>query len=508
MKRLILAHDLGTTGNKATLVDAEGKLVASSFQAYPTYYPQPGWAEQDPEAWWQAVCGATHELLSAKTSPNEIACVTFSGQMMGCVPLDAQAKPLRSAIIWADQRALAQERWLAERCDPAEIYRLTGHRLSASYSLCKILWLRKHQPDIYRRTHKFVHAKDAIIARLTGRFVSDYSDASGMNLFDLAGKCWAEPILEAAELEPARLPELYPSTAVVGEVRREVAHEIGLVAGTPVVVGGGDGACAAAGAGVVREGTAYTYLGSSSWIAFASSKPVLDPEQRTFTWAHLVPELYSPCGTMQAAGASYQWAREVLGVLERQAAETLALDPYELMNLSAAKSPPGANGLIFLPYLLGERSPRWNPQARGAFIGLHLKHSREDLLRAVLEGITMNLRLILEALTAQGAKITRVRLIGGGARGRFWNQLMANIYGIPVERLAFLEEATSLGAALAGGVGIGLYRDFSLAEAMNPVVETIVPDPEAHAHYQQRYPVFDAAYRALEPLYPQLAEGS
>lgn len=506
MARFVLAHDLGTTGNKASLYDDEGQAVASAFAAYDTTYARQGWAEQDPEAWWRAVCDSTRDLLArAAVTPRDVACVSFSGQMMGCVALDERARPLRDAIIWADQRALEQERWLAERIAPAEVYRLTGHRLSASYSLAKILWLRDHEPDTYRRAHAFVNAKDAIVARLTGELVTDHSDASGTNLMDLVEHRYAAPIVEAADLDEAKLPALRPSTEVVGGVRAEVADEVGLVSGVPVVLGGGDGCCAALGAGIWREGGAYNYVGSSSWIALASARPVLDPEQRTFTWAHVVPGMFSPCGTMQAAGASYQWAREQLGQAEVEAAARTGASAYDLLNELAATSPTGARGLLYLPYLLGERSPRWNPDARGAFVGLTMRHTRADMIRAVLEGVTLNLRVILDALTRQGIGIERVRVIGGGAQGRFWNQLMADVYGLPVDRLSHLEAATSMGAAVVGGVGVGLYPSFDVIERMNPVAERFVPDPAAHEAYQRALPLFEATYAALEPVFEQLA---
>jgi len=507
MSQYILAHDLGTTGNKATLYDADGRLVGSAFYSYGTEYAHAGWAEQNPEDWWRAVCASTQQLLrEANVSPGAVAGITFSGQMMAAVPLDAHARPLRNAIIWADQRAVEQERWLGERIPPEDVYRITGHRLSASYSLCKILWLRDNQPDVYAATHRFVHAKDAIVARLTGNFATEPTDASGMNLYDLDAWDWSGRIIDAAGIDPAKLPELRRSIDVIGGVLPEVAGEVGVPAGTPVVIGGGDGMCAAAGAGVVREGAAYNYIGSSSWIALATEKPIYDPDYRTFTWAHLVPGMYSPCGTMQMAGGSYQWARDQVFLVEKMAAEAIGTSPYELMNTAGAKSPPGANGLLYLPYLLGERSPRWNPRARGAFIGLTVRHTHADMVRAVLEGVTMNLRVILEAFRAQGAQIEAMRVIGGGARGRFWNQIMADMYGVPVQRLAILEEATSMGAALAGGVGVGLYKDFGMSETMNAIAEEIRPDPAAQAAYAKTYPIFEAAYQALLPVYDMLAE--
>lgn len=507
MKNYVVAHDLGTTGNKATLYDREGRLISSAFHGYATEYAHTGWAEQNPEDWWQAVCISTRKLLQqTSVGPDEVACIVFSGQMMGCVPLDKAARPLRNAIIWADQRSVDQERRLSERIAPERVYRITGHRLSASYSLCKMLWLRDHQPDTYTATYKFVHAKDAMVARLTGVFATEPSDASGMNLYDLEQGGWSGEIIEAARLDPGQLPDLCRSTDVVGGVLPAVADEVGVVPGTPVVIGGGDGMCAATGAGVVREGTAYNYIGSSSWIALATSRPVFDPSYRTFTWAHMIPGMFSPCGTMQAAGGSYQWTRDQLCAPEVQAARILGVSPYELMNFQADGSPVGANGLFFLPYLMGERSPRWNPRARGAFIGLTVRHTRADMIRAVLEGITLNLRIIQDALTAQGAKIEAMRVIGGGARGRFWNHIMADIYGVPVHRLAILEEATSMGAALAGGIGVGLYPGFSMIETMNRVVEVIEPDQEAHAVYERIFPIFEACYQALVPIYNLIAE--
>lgn len=506
MKNYVVAHDLGTTGNKATLYDAEGHLIGSAFHGYTTEYAHTGWAEQNPEDWWQAVCLSTRKLLQQTgISADAVACITFSGQMMGCVPLDKNARPLRNAIIWADQRSVDQERWLSGRIAPEKVYRITGHRLSASYALCKMLWLRDHQPDTFKATYKFVHAKDAVVARLTGHFVTDPSDGSSMNLYDLEGGCWSEPIIDAAQLDRNQLPEIRPSTDVVGTVLPAVAEEVGVAPGMPVVIGGGDGMCAAAGAGVVREGTAYNYIGSSSWIGLASTSPVYDPSFRTFNWAHIVPGMFGPTGTMQAAGGSYQWTRDQLGQPEVQAARVLGVSPYELMNLQANDSPVGAKGLYFLPYLMGERSPRWNPRARGAFIGLTVRHTRADMIRAVLEGITMNLRIIQEALTAQGAQIEAMRVIGGGARGRFWNQIMADIYGVPVHRLAILEEATSMGAALAGGIGVGLYPDWSIIEQMNRVVEVIEPNPAAQKVYAGMYPIFEAAYQALMPIYDMMA---
>lgn len=505
--KYILAHDLGTTGNKSSLFDSQGQALASSFVAYNTFYPSVNWAEQNPEDWWKAICESTRRLIHEnRVPPNEIACIVFSGQMMGAVAVDRQARPLRNAIIWADTRAVDEAQQIIDRIGFEKGYQITGHRISPSYSCAKIMWVRDHQPDIYRQAFKYLHAKDFIVSRLTGKFVTDLSDASGMNLLDLDTLQWSPEILVAAGLDPAVLPELHASTDVVGEVSPEAAEQVGLAAGTPVVIGGGDGCCAATGAGVVHEGAAYTYIGSSAWIGIATRKPILDPTMRTFTFVHLVPGMYSPTGSMQSAGGSYQWLRDIFCLPEKEAASQLQVNPYELMNLQVEQSPAGANNLLYLPYLLGERSPRWNPRARGVYFGLTVQHNRADIMRATMEGITFNLRVILEAFQEQGAQIKEMRVIGGGARGRVWRQVLADIYGIPVVRPNLLEDATSLGAAIAGGVGVGIYPDFEIATRLTPIIDTALPNRKEKEKYDRLYMIFNECYRALEPLYDKLAE--
>lgn len=505
MRHFILAHDLGTTGNKATLFSDEGKLLASAFSGYETYHPQPTWAEQDPADWWRAVIDTTRQLLAtAAITPDEVAVISFSGQMMGCLPVDARGRPLRRCIIWADQRAVEQAAYLAEKVGEQEIYQITGHRISPTYSCAKILWVREHEPEVFAAAHKVLHVKDYIAQHMTGAFVTDRSDASGMHLYHLEAGKWSEAILDAVQLDESLLPAVHDSTNVVGELTRAAAEELGLRVGTPVVIGGGDGASAAVGAGAVEEGPAYNYIGSSSWISFASQHPVFDPGRRIFNWAHMVPGMFLPCGTMQAAGGSYQWLRRQVCWYESQQAEQSGDDVYELMNRRAAESVPGAHGLLFLPYLQGERSPHWNPKARGGFVGLQITHTRADLIRAVLEGVSMNLRTILQSFLDAGARLDEVTLIGGGAKGRLWRQILADVFGRPVLRPRLLDEATSLGAAVAGGVGVGLLRDFSVVKQIIEIVDRHVPDAQAQAEYDRLYPVFLAAYEQLVPVFDQL----
>ncbi|MGC8878550.1 MAG: xylulokinase [Anaerolineae bacterium] len=507
MKRYILAHDLGTTGNKATLFDDEGTMLASAFSSYETAHPYGHWAEQDPEEWWRAVIETTQKLLAdARVAPQDVAVIGFSGQMMGCLPVDATGRPLRRCIIWADQRAVEQAERLAAALGEEHVYRITGHRISPTYSGAKIMWVRDHEPDVFAQAHKFLHVKDFVAMRMTGAFATDRSDASGMNLYYLEEGCWSHEILDAVQLDERLLPEVHDSTDVVGELTGTAAEALGLVPGVPVVIGGGDGASAAVGAGAIVEGPAYNYIGASSWISFASPRPIYDAGRRIFNWAHMVPGMFLPCGTMQAAGGSYQWLRRQVCWYEAKEAEQRRMDVYEVMNQRAEQSPPGAHGLIFLPYLQGERSPHWNPKARGGFVGLQITHTRADMIRAVLEGISMNLRTILLSFLEAGARIEEVTVIGGGAKGKLWRQILADVYGRPVLRPRLLEEATSLGAAIAAGVGVGIFRDFSIVNELIEIVDRHTPSPDAQATYERLYPIFLAAYDALVPVFDQLHE--
>jgi xylulokinase len=505
MPDFILAHDLGTTGDKATLFSPRTGLAASEFSPYPTHFPKPGWAEQEPERYWQAFCSSTRALLEkSRVEPSQIAAVTFSGQMMAALPVDRQGQALRNSIIWADLRSSAQAQALAERIDADRVYRISGHRLSPSYSATKIMWIKEQEPELYKRTHRFLHAKDYLVCRLCGAQLTDYSDASGMNLLDITALRWSPEILEAAGLEAGKLPEIVESTQVAGKVGAEAAAASGLASGTPVVIGGGDGACATCGAGVVSEQQAYLYLGTSTWMAVASTRPLLDPAKRTFTFCHFLKGLYFPAGTMQAGGGSYQWLRNNLGDAELQAAALAGVDAYELLNLKAAEAPAGSEGLLFLPYLMGERSPLWDPQARACFIGLTMTHGKKHLVRAVLEGVAFNMRLIYDAFKEQGVSSARVRLIGGGARSRLWRSILADVLETPTSRLNYIEEATSVGAAIAGGVGVGLFSSINEADRLVREVEVTPCDPANFPVYRKNYALFRSCYERLRDLFPQL----
>jgi xylulokinase len=491
----ILAHDLGTSGNKATLFDADGHLVGSAFAAYATAYPQPNWAEQGPADWWQAVCATTRELLAtSRVAADAIGAVGFSGMMMGCLPVDADGTPLRNCIIWADQRAQAEAQAVSDTCGADEVYLRCGHRTSPAYCAPKILWVRNHQPQIYARAAKFLVPKDYLVHKLTGVFATDYSDASGTLLFDLVERCWHTPFLQALGLDVEQLPTPYPSNTVVGQVTPAAAGATGLAVGTPVVIGGGDGSCAGVGAGVIEPGSAYCVIGTSAWISISTLAPLPDPWQRTMTFHHLHPQRYAPMGVQQMAGGAREWAWK-------------ALDGGGLLDLDAAAAQvgPGADGLIFLPYLMGERSPWWNPLARGAYVGLAMQHGKPHMARAVLEGVAFGLRQILDALRQQAEGITAMRLIGGGGKSPLWRQVLADVFQLPIHMLELKSEATSWGAAVAAGVAIRQY-DWSIAAQRSQVVEVVEPNLANAELYDELLAVYTASYEALAPIYTRLEQ--
>jgi xylulokinase len=498
---MIISHDLGTSGNKASLHEPTGRLVAAVTVDYPTRFGDGGVAEQDPDEWWTAVATATRLLLDETgTAPSAIDGLGISGQMMGAVFLDARRRPTRPAIIWADHRSTAEADLLTEAIGLDAAYRLLGHRVHPTYTLAKIMWVRTHQPDVWARTRHVCTAKDYVTHRLTGELVTDPSDASGTNAFDQRTGEWSAELLDAAGLDASLLPPVVPSTSVAGGLTPEASEHTGLPAGTPVVVGGGDGPMAAVGAGVIEPADgAYVCLGSSSWVSASALAPLHDPELRSMTFNHVVPGRYVPTATMQAGGASLTWVMELVGAGPRDFAEHLA---------AAAGVGAADEGLYFLPYLLGERSPHWNAAAAGTFAGLERHHTAAHLVRAVLEGVAFNLRTCIEAFTENGVPIDGVDAIGGGASSDVWLQVMADVWQVPVRRRSIVAEANSLGAAVTAAVGLGVVDDFSVARELSAVTAEFVPDGGRATASAAQHDVFRDAYVRLEPWFARRREGS
>lgn len=497
---MIISHDLGTTGNKATLVSNDGKLVAAVSVAYPADFGSGGRAEQSPHDWWNAMCTATQLLLDkGKVRNVDIDVVSFSGQMMGVVPLDKAGEPVRPAIIWADTRSQPQAQRILDSVDMQRAYLITGHRINATYSLSKIMWLRDNEPDAFARTETVLQAKDYLAYLLTGVRVTDPSDASGTNAYDQTTSSWSEELIDAAGLTLSLFPEIVDSTTVIGVVSRTAALQSGLSEGTKVVIGGGDGPMAALGAGIINETSgAYAYLGSSSWVSISATAPLHDPLMRSMTFNHVIPGRFVPTATMQTGGASLQWITSVLSPKDE--------DKYSDLLHQAATAQAAEDGLFFLPHLLGERSPYWNPKARAALVGLLMHHGRGEITRAVLEGVAFNLKTGLLALTENGRAIQSVDAIGGAAHAGSLLDIFADVWGLPVAARNLVDEANAIGAAVVAGVAVGIFPDFSIASEFSTRTLTRRPDPERHARYAGEYRHFMDAYRSLEPWFDGLTQ--
>ncbi|MBI9108947.1 MAG: FGGY-family carbohydrate kinase [Spirochaetales bacterium] len=499
----LLSHNLGTTGNMAVLYDDSGDIIKSFFTAYPTKYMHGNRVEQDANDWWKAVCLSTRGILMG-VNEKSIASVSFSGQMMGCLCIDKDGLPLANSIIWADMRAEIEAEAVHSDIDEERFYEITGHRISPSYTLSKLLWIKNHSPEIYRRTNKVIQAKDYIVYKLTGNILTDYSDASGTNMFDLSSFDWSDTILSITGINRDILPDTAASTDIAGKVSLEAAAETGLLPGTPVVLGAGDGICACLGAGCVAENDAYLYFGSSAWIGLTKDKPYHDANMNTFNWAHIDRGRISNCGTMQAAGGTIDWLSRQIAGIESMQARQQEIHVNELIDLAVKNSPPGANNLLFLPYLLGERSPHWNPDAAGVLLGIKMEHRREDFFRAAVEGVAFNLRLIWDSL---GSRITADELVLIGALGLspVKKQILSDILGIRVVNNNHTRDSKSFGAALIAGIGTGLYKGLEDTRRIIRRIDPVEPDEERVELYNRMLPIFSEGYENLKDTLKKLS---
>ncbi len=495
----LLGLDVGTTGAKAVLVDPEGRVLAASTHDYPLLVPRPGWTEQDPEAWWEAAVRSIRTVLSQASA--EVVAIGLTGQMHGLVALDGQGRVIRPAILWNDQRTAEEAAWITERVGPQRVMALTANPVLTGFTAPKLVWMRRHEPDHYRRIAHVLLPKDYLRFRLVGRFVTDAADASGTSLFDVQNRRWSEEMLVALEIPRAWLPEVLESPDVSGTVSEEAAAVTGLRAGTPVVAGAGDQAAQAVGTGIVRKGLVSVTIGTSGVVFAHLDEVQVDPQGRVHTFCAAVPGKWHVMGVMLAAGGSLRWLRDALQV---ESWLQPGQDPYDRMTAEAAEVPPGSEGLVFLPYLAGERTPHADPFARGAFVGLTLRHTRAHMVRAVLEGVAFGLRDAFEILRGLGVAAQEVRVSGGGARSLLWRQILADVLGSDLVTVTTTEGA-AYGAALLAGVGAGIFPSVEAAcDRTVHVVDRTVPSPdrsrykELYRVYVELYPVLRGAMHALE----------
>jgi xylulokinase len=491
----LLGIDVGTGGSRALVIDETGRVVGSATVEHaPFASPQTGWAEQDARDWWRASAQAVRAVLSGgKVSADEIKCVGLTGQMHGAVLLDEHDEVLRPAIIWCDSRTDAQCRAITERVGAARLIELVLNPALAGFTLPKLLWVRDVEPDVWARVRGVLLPKDYVRLQLTGERATDVADASGTLLFDVKGRKWSSEMLDQMEIDESLLAKVFEGPEVTGHISAEGEAATGLRKGTPVVAGAGDQAAGAVGMGIVRPGAVSATIGTSGVVFAATDRPALDPQGRVHTFCHAVPERWHVMGVTQAAGLSLRWFRDRFGAVGHG-------DPYERLMEEAAEAPAGADGVLWAPYLMGERTPHLDPHARAALAGLAANHTRAHIIRAILEGVAFSLRDTLTIFAQMMVPVETIRLGGGGARSALWRQIQADVYGQGVE-IVEAEEGAAYGAALLAGVGGGVWASVDEASAATVRVrERIEPRAAEASLMNTRYLAFQTIYAALRHL--------
>ncbi|MFO7957938.1 MAG: xylulokinase [Candidatus Brocadiia bacterium] len=503
----LLGIDVGTSGVRALVCDEDGEVVATATTEHPSYSPKPLWSEQNPEDWWAGARESIGRALEeAGIDGEEVSGIGLTGQMHGLVMLDADQQVIRPAILWNDQRTAEECRQITDTVGRKRLIELVCNPALTGFTAPKILWVRNNEPDNYEACRKVLLPKDYLRFRLSGTYATEVSDASGMLLLDIRERDWCDEVLEALEIDRDLLADCYESPEVSAEVSAEVADEIGIPAGTPIVGGGGDQAAGAVGNGIVRTGVISATMGTSGVVFAFSDEVASDPEGRLHTFCHAVPGKWHVMGVVLSAGGSLQWYRNELAETERAEAEERGIDPYEILTAEAGEAVPGAEGLLFLPYLTGERTPHANPNARGALVGLTPRHGKNEVIRSIMEGITFAMRDSLEIMRWLDVEIDQIRLSGGGARSEFWRRMQADIYGQPVCTIN-ASEGPAYGAALLAGVGTGAWD--SVPEACDAAIDVTGEYPvneENKRLYDELYPVFQQLYRSLEGDFDTITE--
>ncbi len=497
MKELLLGIDIGTTGAKVVLIASDGDIIATSTNEYPVYIPKPNWSEQNPEDWWKAtIKGIKQVLAKSRTNPNRIAGIGLTGQMHGLVILDNKKNVLRNCILWNDQRTVKECIKINRIIGAERMIKIAGKPCLPSFTAGKILWIKNNETENYKKIAHILLPKDYVRFKLTETQGMDVADASGTCLFDVAKRDWSDEIINGLKIKREWLPPVYESPAVCGYVSKNAARLTGLREDTPVIAGAGDQAAQAIGTGIYEPGTISVTIGTSGVVFAAIDTYRYDKNGRLHTYCHAVFDMWHLMGVMLSAGGSLRWLRDLLYSNEKIYAKNKGIDIYDLITKEAGTIPPGAEGLVFLPYLSGERTPHPDPYARGLFFGLSLKHSRPHLARAVIEGITFGLKDCLELLKDMGIRFNRVRVSGGGAKSLLWRKIMADIFNLDIVTVNATEGA-AFGAALIAGVGTKVYRNAKEACKMT-IYETGITKPDKDSEIYQKY------YKLYRTLYPSI----
>ena len=501
-----LGVDIGTSGTKTVLFDVQGNVIASASEEYPLYQPENGYAEQDPQDWANAALHTIAGVMQKSgVDRNDVKGIGLSGQMHGLVMLDRDNRVLRRAIIWCDQRTAAECDEITQRVGAEQLIEITANPALTGFTASKILWVRNHEPEIYSQCAHILLPKDYVRFVLTGVYATEVSDASGMQLLDIPGRCWSDEVLQKLDIDKNLLAKVYESPEITGTVTAEAAKLTGLAEGTPVVGGAGDNAAAAIGTGVAEDGKAFTTIGTSGVVFAHASRISIDPKGRVHTFCCAVPGCWHVMGVTQGAGLSLKWFRDNFCEAEKQTAKGMGVDEYYLMDKEAEQSPIGANRLLYLPYLMGERTPHLDANARGVFFGLSAMHQKRDLLRAVMEGVTYSLRDCVEVFREMQISVSDMMACGGGGSSPLWRQMLADLFDCPIQT-THSKEGPALGVAILAMVGTGAYA--SVPEACRAIIrtdKTCAPQADAVPVYEEYYQLYRAIYPQLKAQFARLA---
>lgn len=498
--RYVIGIDIGTGGTKTVLFDETGKAAASMTTEYPMYQPQNGYAEQDPKDWYSAAIATIKGVLEKSgVSGSDVVGIGLSGQMHGLVMLDSGNSVIRRSIIWCDQRTEKEAAEITEKVGAKRLSEITANPALTGWTAAKILWVKNNEPENYARCRHILLPKDYIRFMLTGEYATDVSDASGMQLLDVPNRRWSGEVCGALGIDTALLARVYESCEVTGRLTENAAALTGLKAGTIVVGGAGDNAAAAVGTSVVSDGKAFTTIGTSGVVFAHTSKVSIDPKGRVHTCCAAVPNAWHIMGVTQAAGLSLKWFRDCFCGAETETARSMGVDEYYLMDKEADAVPIGANRLLYLPYLMGERTPHLDPNARGIFFGLSAMHTKRDMLRAVMEGVAYSLRDCVEICREMNVDVSDMAACGGGGSSPTWRQMLADVYGCPV-KTASSKEGPALGAAILAMIGAGIY------ESVPEACEAVVAAGEVRLPIAENIPVYEKFYRLYSEIYPAVKD--
>lgn len=501
----VIGVDCGTSGTKTVLFDESGNVIASKTIEYPMYQPKNGYAEQDPADWSNAMINTIRAVMTQSgVSKDDVKGVGISGQMHGLVMLDKDGNVLRKSIIWCDQRTANEVEEMNQKLGEKKLIEITANPALTGWTAAKILWVKNNEPEIYEKCAHILLPKDYLRFILTGEFATEVSDASGMQLLDVPNRCWSDEVLSALDIDKKLLGKVYESCEVTGEVTAKMAELTGLKAGTIVVGGAGDNAAAAVGTGVVEDGKAFTTIGTSGVVFAHTSNISIDPKGRVHTCCAAVPNSWHVMGVTQGAGLSLKWFRDNFCNAEKETAALMGVDEYYLMDKEAETVPVGANRLLYLPYLMGERTPHLDPDARGTFFGLSAMHTKKDMLRAVLEGVSYSLRDCVEVFREMNINVSDMMACGGGGTSPLWRSMLADLYNCPVKTVAS-KEGPALGVALLATVGAGIYS--SVPEACKAVIKTDKtqePNTQSVPEYEKYYQLYREIYPALKASFKKL----